>query len=269
MAKKEVFTKNKKNDKHINNPPEKKKSGWLFYVLAVPVASVLTIILTFTGFLIHAYFRDLDAARTESEALQEIAAEILEYNENYNIAAVAAAPHHLSELDLQMLAINPDFICWIRIDGLPIDYPVVRGSDNEFYLNHSFYREENIFGALFMDYRNVGDFVPHIIIYGHNNLERAKFGTLHYLYDEAFLRNHNIITIIVNDRVVEYEIFSVRVTDIYDPAYFLDFRAPGAFHDFLERIGAPEDAQQILTLSTCLSAGDEEGRLIVQAALVI
>jgi hypothetical protein len=53
----------------------------------------------------------------------------------------------ISAFDTEMRQINPDDICWIRIDGIRVDYPVVRGSDNERYLHTSFSGEENILGT--------------------------------------------------------------------------------------------------------------------------
>ena len=119
-----------------------------------------------------------------------------------------------------------------------------------------------------MDYRNVGEYVPHIIIYGYNTADGSKFGSLRNFLDDDFLANYSMITLRVNDRLIEYEIFSVRLTDVTDPAYFLDFGTPGSFRAFLERNGAPLDAVQILTLSTCVSRGDDDERLVVQGALL-
>ena len=41
--------------------------------------------------------------------------------------------------------INPDYVGWLSVNGTVIDYPVVRGQDNEMYLSHNFYREPDIF----------------------------------------------------------------------------------------------------------------------------
>ena len=159
------------------------------------------------------------------------------------------------------------YICWIKIEGTKVDYPVVRGNDNEKYLHTSFSGEENILGALFMDYRCAGEQVPHIIIYGHNGREGDMFGDLWRFLDRQFLAGHPVITLKVNDRIVEYEIFSARKTDVTDQAYFLDFSAPGSFQAFAERNGAPQGAAQIITLSTCYSGDNDDERVIVQGVL--
>jgi sortase B len=210
-------------------------------------------------------FRELNTSRQEYRSLRQITAGV-EGTMTEEAQYIFNAPH-ISALDLMMSEVNPDFVCWIRIDGTRIDYPVVRAQDNETYLNLTFTGSYNVHGAVFMDYRNVGDFVPHIIIYGHHTRHGNMFSDLHRFLNADFLSQNQYITIIVNDRIVIYEIFSARRTDIYDPAFFLDFSAAGAFHAFLERNGAPSDTLQVITMSTCVSAGNDNERVVVQGAL--
>ena len=269
MAQQEKIQKNTGTDTH-ENPKARKKRGPVFYAVVVPVILISTIVMTITAMLIHAYFTDLQNSRAETALLLEIAEQsgLTAQNEHTGAEYIdGQGEQPYIDFETRMREINPDFICWIRIEGTPVDYPVVRGRDNVKYLDRSFFGEENLLGTLFMDYRNVGEVVPHIIIYGHMSRYGDKFGGLLSFLYEDFLEQYNTITLIVEGREVEYEIFSARITDIHDYAYFLDFRAPGSFAAFLERIGAPPDATQILTLSTCLSAGDDDGRILVQAAL--
>lgn len=167
----------------------------------------------------------------------------------------------------KMRGINPDYVGVIRIDSTVISYPVVRGSDNVKYLSTSFDGTENPFGALFMDYRCIGENLPHIIIYGHHagdtDGNRYLFGWLDGFLDEQNRSEHPVITFIENNHLSEFEIFSARITDINDPAYQLNFSAPGSFESFLERNGAPPDATQIITLSTCYGAGGDK-RIVIQ-----
>jgi sortase B len=147
---------------------------------------------------------------------------------------------------------------------------VVRGNDNKKYLYTAFDGEENVLGAIFMDYRCVGEYVPHIIIYGHEvvdlNGNGLMFGGLRKFLDEQYLAEHPTIMLIENGKHSEFKIFSARLSDIYDPAYYLDFGAPGSYKAFAERNGAPSDAVQIITLSTCVGA-DNDRRMIVQGVL--
>jgi sortase B len=174
---------------------------------------------------------------------------------------------HISAFDTEMQEINPDYICWITIDGTTIDYPVVRGSDNKKYLGTSFYGVVNQYGTLFMDYRCVGEDLQHIIIYGQSSSHGDLFGNLWRFLDRQYLLKNPTISIKVNDRVLEYEIFSARRSDINDPAYFLDFKTPLSFRTFALRCGAPPDAAQIITLSAQHSGSDNDERIIVQGVL--
>lgn len=177
----------------------------------------------------------------------------------------------LEAYEAQMREINPDYVGLLMVEGAEIFNPVVRGRDNVRYLHTSFGGAENRFGAVFMDYRNVGDDLPHIIIYGHNVGDESGRGLmLNWLFrflDEQFKAAHPVVVFIEDGKRSEFEIFSVRITDVYDPAYQLDFDAPGSFDAFLERNGAPPDAPQILTLSTCTFGDCEDGRVILQGWL--
>jgi len=244
----------------------KSKSFRKVSVKVIVIISILIFgsIALITAFAIMAHFNSLRTTYAENEELRILA------NDAINSGDTGK---QLSTLDVEMLRINPDYVFWIHIDGLGIDHPVVRGENNEKYLNISFYGERNIAGTLFMDYRIEGEIatytawesLPHIIIYGHNAEQGGMFKDLHKLKNERFLEENKIITITIQNQTVEFEIFSVRQSDIHDPAYFIDFEAPRAFYGFANRINAPMIATQILTLSTCVSQGDNDARLIVQA----
>jgi sortase B len=223
-------------------------------IIGIIIFSILAIV---TAIIVMAHTSDIKASVAEYDYLRAIAGEIeAEYDEHGAI--------QLSALDEEMRAINPDYVYWIRIDGTGIDYPVVRGSDNEKYLDTTFYGEKLKAGALFMDYRNVGESMPNIIIYGHFLSEGGMFTELHEFLDDEFLENNNVITLIVNGSSIEFEIFSARLTDVNDPAYFLNFDASHSFPRFANRVNAPLRATQIITLSTCVLGNNDDERLIVQ-----
>lgn len=47
--------------------------------------------------------------------------------------------------------INPDIVAWIEVPGTNIDYPVVQGKDNEEYMHHTFRKNYNFAGCIFLD----------------------------------------------------------------------------------------------------------------------
>jgi len=221
-------------------------------VIVVSLAVITTICAAFLAYKVILHYQDLAAARREMAELQK-----------------------LNPMSTELLAANPDYAGWLIIGGTDINYPVVRGSDNDKYLNTTFSGKENAIGAIFIDYRSAED-APHLIIYGHNSgslsaLEEGTekhfmFGGLRHFLDGQYMAEHPEIMFVQNNVVSVFEIFSVRETDINDAAYMLDFSAEGAFAAFAEQQGAPE-AEKIITLSTCIGDGTNDGRLLVQGVL--
>ena len=242
----------------------RKASVTALIIVAIIVFGGIALI---TGLAVMANMRNIRESEEEFEYLRERAARVkIENHEEFGTI-------QLGQLDEEMLKINSDYVCWIRIDGTNIDYPVVRGEDNDKYLNTSFRGEKSITGTVFMDYRINGNLmeerldyiIPHIIIYGHNLRQGGIFSDLRKLLSGQFLEENNLIKLIVNDQVILYEIFSARRSDIDDPAYHLDFDSSRSFPRFANKVDAPLQATQILTLSTCISSGNDDERLIVQA----
>ena len=175
----------------------------------------------------------------------------------------------ISPFDAEWFKINPDYVGWLKIEDTVVNFPVVRGDDNSKYLKTIYSGKKNMLGSIFMDYRCVEDDAPHIIIYGHEVrgvYSELMFGGLKRFLDKQYLANHPTIMFMKNNILSEFEIFSARMSDINDPAYQLDFNAPDSFNAFLEQNGAPTDATQIITLSTCVGAGNDK-RMIVQGSL--
>ena len=75
---------------------------------------------------------------------------------------------------------NPDVVAWIQIPALEgVNYPVVIGEDNAYYVNHNWENQESEEGAIFLDFRNSSDFSqPHNILYGHCMKDGTMFQPL-------------------------------------------------------------------------------------------
>ena len=96
--------------------------------------------------------------------------------------------------------INPEIIAWIRIPDTRIDYPVVQGTDNEYYLKHTFKKTEHVAGSIFLDKDNSPDFTNRkTILYGHNMKDGSMFQGLHKYESESYLQEHNKVYLYLPD----------------------------------------------------------------------
>lgn len=85
---------------------------------------------------------------------------------------------------------NPDIIGWIRMDS-GANYPVVKGQDNSFYLNHGFSKNYSINGSIFMSSLNSGIWNDYnTVVYGHNMNNGSMFGRNKKYMDRNFLNEH-------------------------------------------------------------------------------
>ena len=63
---------------------------------------------------------------------------------------------------------NSDIIGWIYCEDTVIDYPIVKGENNDEYIRHNLDHKWTVSGTLFVDSRNSADFSDYnTIIYGH------------------------------------------------------------------------------------------------------
>ena len=173
---------------------------------------------------------------------------------------------------------NPDVVAWIQIPALEgVDYPVVIGEDNAYYVSHNWEKEESEEGAIFLDFRNQPDFSqPHNILYGHCMKDGTMFQPLGQWERESFLRgNDRTVLLYLPDEVRVYEIIgSERVNALDSRVYKTDYAAgeewADAIGETLRHLWYTTDTaydgdSEILTLSTCMG-GDQ--RLTVHAICV-
>lgn len=173
---------------------------------------------------------------------------------------------------------NPDVVAWIQIPTLEgVDYPVVIGEDNAYYVNHNWENQESEEGAIFLDFRNSSDFSqPHNILYGHCMKDGTMFQPLGQWEKESFLRGSDrTVLLYLPEEVRVYEIIgSERVNALDSRVYKTDYAAGQSWADAigetLKHLWYDLDTQydgnsEILTLSTCMG-GDQ--RLVVHAICV-
>ena len=166
-------------------------------------------------------------------------------------------------VDEEIKEVNEDIVGWLKVDNTKIDYPVVKGNDNKYYLNHDLDKNKNSAGWIFMDYKNNLD-DQNIVIYGHHRRDGSMFGSIDKLY-----KSGGKITLVVGDETRIYQIFSIYETTSNDYFSITNFdNIDEAIKEFKDRseIDFKQydfSTEQIITLSTCTN--DNKGRIVVHA----
>jgi len=173
-----------------------------------------------------------------------------------------------------LFAQNPDLVGWIRMSPTA-NYPIVKGTDNSFYLKHGFDKSYNINGCIFMHYQNSKDWTDkNTIVYGHNMISGAMFGNNDYYKDISYAKEHPYFFIYTPDGMYTYKIFdTITAKDATDP-YEINIDSEESFGEYLEKMNQMKDygldtqvstKDRIVTLSTCTSQGNK--RFIIQGVL--
>ncbi|MBU3138222.1 class B sortase [Clostridium gasigenes] len=159
----------------------------------------------------------------------------------------------------------------IRPRNTNIDYPVVQGNNNDFYLYNDFTKEKSSSGSIFMDYRNDIKDDSNIIIYGHNMKNKTMFNNLTKFKDQDFFEKNKIITLKSNNKIKRYEIFSVYVTDAKEEYLEYNFANKESYLTYLNKLEVKSlhlnkldigEKDKIITLTTC-SFEFNDARIIV------
>lgn len=171
---------------------------------------------------------------------------------------------------------NPDVVGWIRIPDTRIDYPLMQGEDNEFYLNNTWEKEPNSVGSIFLECQNSPDLTDYnTIVYGHNMKNNSMFGDLERYTLQKFWEEHPYVYVVIDEGVFRYEIFAFCQAEVESLTYGLNPQRDDTKMKFLKlsldesRIDTgivPAITDRILSLSTC-SGGNYDFRYVAQARL--
>lgn len=179
----------------------------------------------------------------------------------------------LLEMDLKALQQeNPDILGWIQIPGTVVDYPVLQGEDNQFYLNHNWRGDKYYVGAIFLEHRNSPDMTDfNTIVYGHNMSNGSMFGSLYQYRHLSHWEEHPYVYILTESGVLRYEVFSTYTAEVESDTYRLGFRQQETRENYIamalenSEIDTgiqPKQTDRILTLSTCSGAGYATRRVV-------
>ena len=173
-------------------------------------------------------------------------------------------------------SVNSDYKGWLYVDGIVINYPVVQCADNEYYLDHTFYRQKNSNGCLFIDYRlDLEEDNYNTIIYGHAMKTGAMFGLLSRYAWPGFYEQNKHIVYVTEDGPYLITIFSSYTVSTDSNAWRVRFEGEEDYAEWLKSIkGAsevrnsivPKTTDRIVTLTTC-SFKFEDARFVAHGII--
>ena len=125
---------------------------------------------------------------------------------------------------------NKDIVAWIYADGTSIDYPVLQGTDNEFYRTHLFNGKKKGNGSIFMDSAAKADFSDrNTVIYGRNMKDGTMFGCLEEYQAQDFYEAAPVMMLYTPDGSYAVEL----ICGTKESAGFLPKTAFDSDEDFL------------------------------------
>ena len=180
----------------------------------------------------------------------------------------------------ELQAQNADIVGWLEIENTNINYPVLQGTDNSYYMTHNYKKEKSKNGSIFLD-TNYNWNIPsnNLLIYGHNLGNGMMFQELLKYEKESFYQEHPVIRFTTAEEDAEYEIISAFKSRVYHKSeknvfryyFFLNNESEEEYNQFVKNAKNasiyPIDAtanygNQLITLSTC-SYYVEDGRFAV------
>ncbi len=204
---------------------KKIKIKWDNVISAGGILVCFIIILVITINIFRLY---LDKKHTKEQISNILDIVNIEYVKDIENIVYNDDNNNLDFIDVELSSlkdINNETVGWIDISGTSISVPFVQHSDNLYYLTKSFNNKKNIFGWIFLDYRN--SFLTdeyNKIIYMYSDVLDSTFDSIKNVFNNSWYKDDDkMIRISSEYENSIWEIFSVYrvpITDDYLKIYF-------------------------------------------------
>lgn len=179
--------------------------------------------------------------------------------------------------NLDALAVlNSNAFAWIKVEGTRVDYPIVKGNDNSYYLDHALDRTYSVSGSVFIDYMNSKNLSKNrnTCVYGHNMNDGTMFQTIMNFKNKNQFKNGKI-EIYTKEGIYVYTPFAAYESDPYFYFFYTEFPTDDYYAKFLSDIKeksmhesevTPTTEDKIVTLITCTNTVEDK-RFVVHGVL--
>lgn len=229
---------------------------------------LLTIVLAVSGFKIY-----------------EIVSEYMKASYSYNDTADAVVSSVSQtdgitppiEVDFETLVgENGSIVGWIYCEGTAINYPVVQGSDNSYYVRRLPDGTKSTAGSIFVDYRCAADCSDtNTILYGHNMKNGSMFATIKKYGKQSFYDEHPVMWYFTPDETFMVELVAGYVTSTGSESFEM-FTDTEDIQQYLSMSvekstfvtnASIETAERVMTLATCSYEYDNARYVLVGVLL--
>jgi len=258
-----------------NKIPQKTKRLTLGNIIRYLIMLIAAVVFLYSGFMLAKIYLEYKQGDDIYKAIADTVFVPIEATTSSN-AEDEQLPFKYDHQAL--LNINSEGVGYLYIPSINLQLPVAQGSDNDYYLTHTFNRTYNGAGALFEDYRiSNGLSASHIIIYGHNMKNGSMLAGLNKYLTPSFYQTEGNDTfyIYTENKLLEYKIFTAYVSEPISATYTYNFTNATALQEYAQSMKKlsyyntgveVSSATQIVTFSTC--TGDGTQRVIVQGTFI-
>lgn len=174
-----------------------------------------------------------------------------------------------------------NLIAWIYVPGTRINYPVMKGQNDSYYLDHTPENKYNKLGSIFVPAVTSSDLSDaHTIFYGHNMASGRMFGNLSNYTSSSFRNKYPYVYIYTPNKTLTcliYNAYTCKATD--GIAYKLGLELGTDEYSewqlatlnpstYGKQITDLTTNAQIMTLSTCTDSGSAKNRFIVHCIVI-
>ena len=243
----------------------------------------LIILIIGSSIYIIKYYYDMYNAKKQTKLLDNISLEetnpIVIENKAQEENITPSKTERMLKLE-ELQKENSDIVAWLEIEGTKINYPVLQGKDNSYYMTHDYQKKYSSNGSVFLD-KDYSWSLPsaNLLIYGHNMNNNTMFQDLLSYQKESFYKEHPNIRFTTKDEDVYYEIISAFKSRVYYKSeqnvfryyYFVNEKDETDYNNFVQNAKkaslydtgkTANYRDSLITLSTC-SYYTEDGRFVV------
>ena len=280
-------------DKRKRNANGFLRSFFMFVFALVFVASAFNIVISsvsrsktdkfYEGLRDAFYSGDISQDGTDYLAREIMAADTRLVNDDGTVFTHTSGTLSMKEKYELMLpnldalaSLNANAFAWIKVDGTRVDYPIVKGNDNSYYLDHALDRTYSVSGSVFIDYMNSKKLSQNrnTCVYGHNMNDGTMFQTIMNFKNKNQFKNGKI-EIYTKEGIYVYTPFAAYESDPYFYFFYTEFPTDEYFSQFLSDIKeksmhesdiTPTATDKIVTLITCTNTVEDK-RCVVHGVL--